>query len=134
MVNTASIPITEIVESVFDKNNMFRVKIGLPPLVRPRTTLQLDAGLIDDPSLEQVIINMTEIEDVKDKDMMTFENIDINDPSQQQPKRRQHQKSIRTRIKKKKSKTKFAGVIVEQEPSLWLESEVEVVSILDDTK
>ena len=77
---------------------------------------------------------MTEIEDVKDKDMMTFENIDINDPSQQQPKRRQHQKSIRTRIKKKKSKTKFAGVIVEQEPSLWLESEVEVVSILDDTK
>ena len=77
---------------------------------------------------------MTEIEDVKDKDMMTFENIYINDPSQHKPKRRQHQKSIRTRIKKTKSKTKFAGVIVERELSLWLESEVDVVSILDDTK
>ena len=66
--------------------------------------------------------------------MMTFENNDISDFPKQQSKRRPRQKSTRVRIKNKKSKTKFAGVIVEGEPSVWLESEVDVVLILDDIK
>ena len=49
-------------------------------------------------------------------------------------KRRPHQKSRRRRIKKKKSKTKFAGLILEGVPSLWLESEVDIVSIIDGMK
>ena len=65
-VNTASAPIIENVESVFDKNNMFRIKIGLPLLDQRGTTLQLDAGFINAPSSEQVTINTTEIEDVED--------------------------------------------------------------------
>ena len=66
--------------------------------------------------------------------MTTFGNIVIGDPPQQQSKRRPHQKSKRVRITKKKSKTKFAGLIVEGVPSLWLASEVDVVSILDVMK
>ena len=46
MVNTESVLIIENVESVFDKNTRFRVKIGLLPLAQPGTTLQLDAGFI----------------------------------------------------------------------------------------
>ena len=38
------------------------------------------------------------------------------------------------RIKKKKRKTKFAGLIVERVSSLWLKSEVGVMSIIDDMK
>ena len=133
-VNTESVPIIENVESVFDKNNRFRVKISLPSLAQPGTTLQLDVGLINAPSLEKITINTLEIDDVEDKDMMTFENIDISDPPQQQSKRRLHNKSKRVRIKKKKSRTKFDGVIVEGVPSLWFESEINVVSILDDMK
>jgi len=64
MVNTKSAPIIVNVESAFDKNNRFRVKIGLPPLAQPGTTLQLDTGLINDPPSEQVTINTTEIDDV----------------------------------------------------------------------
>ena len=45
-----------------------------------------------------------------------------------------HQKSNRVRIKKKKRKTKFAGLIVERVSSLWLKSEVGVMSIIDDMK
>ena len=133
-VNTESVPIIENVESVFDKNNRFRVKISLLSLAQPGTTLQLDVGLINAPSLEKITINTLEIDDVEDKDMMTFENIDISDPPQQQSKRRLHNKSKRVRIKKKKSRTKFDGVIVEGVPSLWFESEINVVSILDDMK
>ena len=33
-VNTESTPIIENVEFVFDKNNRFRVQIGLPPLAQ----------------------------------------------------------------------------------------------------
>ena len=91
-------------------------------------------GLINVPSLEKITINTLEIDDVEDKDMMTFENIDISDPPQQQSKRRLHNKSKRVRIKKKKSRTKFDGVIVEGVPSLWFELEINVVSILDDMK
>ena len=78
-----SVPIIENVESIFDKNNIFRVEIGLPPLAQPGTTLQLDVGLINTQYLEQVTINTTEIDDVEDKYMITFENIDISDPPQQ---------------------------------------------------
>ena len=35
---------------------------------------------------------------------------------------------------KKKSKTKFAGVTVESVLTLWLESEIDVVSIVKDMK
>ena len=87
-VNAEYIPIIVNVESIFDRNNRFRVKIGLPSLAQPGTTLQLDMGLINDPSSEQVIINTTEMDDVEDKDMTTFENIVISNPPQQQSKRR----------------------------------------------
>ena len=40
----------------------------------------------------------------------------------------------RRKIVKKKSKTKFAGVTVESVPTLWLESEIDVVSIVEDMK
>ena len=38
-VNTESVPITENIESVFEKNNRLRVQIGLPQLAQPETTL-----------------------------------------------------------------------------------------------
>ena len=41
---------------------------------------------------------------------------------------------MKKKRKKKKSKAKFVGLIVEGVPSLWLESEVDVVSILDVMK
>jgi len=72
MVDTESVPIIVNVESVFNKNNRLRVQIGLPPIAQPGVTLQLDAGLINDPSSEQVTINTKEIDDVEDKDMTTF--------------------------------------------------------------
>ena len=117
-VDMESVPIIVNVESVFNKNNRLRVQIGLPLIAQPGVTLQLDAGLINDPSSEQVTINTKEIDDVEDKDMTTFGNIVIGDPPQQQSKRRPHQKSKRVRIKKKKDKAKFAGLIVEGVTSL----------------
>ena len=81
-VNTESVSIIENFESVFDKNNRFRIKLSIPPFAQSRTTLQLDTGLINVPSLEQVIINTTEIDDVEEKDIMTFRIIDIIDSSQ----------------------------------------------------
>ena len=131
-VDAESVPIILNVESVFNKNNRLRVQIGLPPTTQPGITLQLNADLINHTYSEQITINTTKIDDVEDKDMTTFGNIVIGDPPQQQSKRRPHQKSKRVRITKKKSKTKFAGLIVEGVPSLWLETEVDVVSILDD--
>ena len=74
-----------------------------------------------------------EIEDVEDKDVMTCEKNDTSDLPQQQSKRRLKQQEKRIRIKKK-SKSKFAGLIVEGVPSLWLEVEIDVVSIVDDMK
>jgi len=50
-------------ESVFDKNNRLRAKIGLPPLPQPGTIVQLDAGFIVNSSSEQAFVNTTEIED-----------------------------------------------------------------------
>ena len=38
-VNTESVPITENIESVFEKNNRLRVQIDLPQLAQPETTL-----------------------------------------------------------------------------------------------
>ena len=40
----------------------------------------------------------------------------------------------RRKIVKKKSKTKFAGVTIEGVPTLWLELEIDVVSIVEDMK
>ena len=62
-VNTASAPIMENGESVFDKNNRLRAKIGLPPFPQPGTIVQLDSDLIVDSSSEQAFVNTTEIED-----------------------------------------------------------------------
>jgi len=45
-VNTASAPIMENGESVFDKNNRLRAKIGLPPLPQPGTIVHLNASFI----------------------------------------------------------------------------------------
>ena len=74
-----------------------------------------------------------EIEDVEDKDVMTCEKNDTSDLPQQQSKRRLKQQEKRIRIKKK-SKSKFAGLIVKGVPSLWFEVEIDVVSIVDDMK
>ena len=106
-------------ETVHEKNNRLRVKIGLPPLAQPRTKLQLDTGYIGDSYTQQITVNTAEIEDVEDKDMI---------------KKKPHQKSKSVRIKKKKGKAKFAGLIVEGVTSLWLELEVDVVSIRDVMK
>ena len=65
-VNTASAPIMENGESVFDKNNRLRAKIGLPPLPQPGTIVQLDSDLIVNAST--AIVNTTEKEDVDDNE------------------------------------------------------------------
>ena len=102
-VNTVSTSIMENGETVHDKNNRIRVKIDIPSLAQHRTTLQLDTGYIGNSSTQQITTNTAEIEDVEDKDMI---------------KKRPHQKSKRVRIKKKKGKAKFAGLIVEGVTSL----------------
>ena len=40
----------------------------------------------------------------------------------------------RRRIVKKKSKTKFTGVIIEGEPTLWLEFKMHIVFIVENIK
>ena len=60
--------------------------------------------------------------------MTTCENVYISDPPHQQSTRRLQKKSSRRRIVKKKNKTKFAGVIVERESTLWLESKIDIMS------
>ena len=97
MINTATVPITEIGKTDHENNNNIRVKIGLPPLVEPGTILHLDLEFIGNPSSQQVIVNTAETEDVEDKGMI---------------KRRPHQKSRRIKMKKN-IKTKFVGLIVE---------------------
>ena len=63
-VNTESVLIIENVESVFDKNTRFRVKIGLLPLAQPGTTLQLDAGFIGGSyPVQSTIITTSEEQD-----------------------------------------------------------------------
>ena len=120
-VNTASAPIMENGESVFDKNNRLRAKIGLPPLPQPGTVVQLDSDLIVNAST--AIVSTTEKEDVDDNETtMCTKNC----------KERPLRKSKRRKIVKKKSKTKFAGVTVEGVPTLWLELEIYVVSIVED--
>ena len=124
-VNTASAPIMESGESVFEKNNRLRAKIGLPPLSQPGTIVQLDSALIDNSYSEPPIVNTTEKEDVDNNEKSMCTKYDKGRPPR---------KSKRRKIVKKKDKRKFAGLIVEGIPSLWLESEVDVDSILDDTK
>ena len=65
-VNTASTPIMENGETTHEKNNILRVKIGIPPLAQ----LQLDTEYIGDSSTQQITINTVEIEDVEDKNMI----------------------------------------------------------------
>ena len=133
-VNTECIAITENCESNFKRNNRVRVKIGLPPLIQPGTTLQFDISFIGGSSSGQIIDNTAKIEDVDDKDVMHYEENDTSDYPQQKSKRIPHEKLKRNRIIKKKIKSKFAGAIVEGEPSLWLESDIDIVSIVDDMK
>ena len=110
-------------ESVFDKNNRLRAKIGLPPLPQPGTIVQLDSDLIVDSST--AIVSTTEKEDVDNNEKTMCTKNDKGRPPR---------KSKRRKIVKKKDKRKFAGLIVEGVPSLWLESEVDVDSILDNMK
>ena len=53
-------------ETTHEKNNILRVKIGIPPLAQ----LQLDTEYIGDSSTQQITINTVEIEDVEDKNMI----------------------------------------------------------------
>ena len=122
-VNTASAPIMENGESVFDKNNRLRAKIGLPPLPQPGTVVQLDSNLIVNAST--AIVSTTEKEDVDDNETTICTKND---------KGRSLRKLKRKKIVKKKSKTKFAGLAVEGVPTLWLELEIDVVSIVEDMK
>ena len=122
-VNTVSTLIIENDESIFEQNNKVRVKIGLPPLTKPVSTVQLDAGFSGDSSSEKIIANAREIEDVEDNETAT---------RQKNNKRRSQQKSKRRRIVKERSKTKCPGIIVEGVPTLWLELEIDVVSIIED--
>ena len=77
-VNMVSVPITKNDEYVFEMNNRLRVQIDLFPLFQHGTTIQSDAGFMDDPSSEQVSIKTAEIHDIVDKDIMTCEKNDTN--------------------------------------------------------
>ena len=131
--NMAGVAIIENGESAFERNIRVKVKIGLSLLIQPGITLQLDVGFIGGSSSRQIIDNTVVIEDVENKDVIHCEKkilvfLHINNPTEELIKN-QKRKAI-----KKKSKSKFADVIVEGESSLWLESDVDVVSVADDTK
>ena len=120
-VNTASTPIIENSESVFKNNNRYRAKIGLPPLTLSVTTVQFDAVFSSIPSSEQVTVNTTKIGDIEDNETTICQ-------------KNEKKSTKRRKIVKKKSKTKFAGVTVESVPTLWLESEIDAVSIVEGMK
>ena len=69
-------------EFTFERNDRVRVKIGIPLLTQPGTTLQLDTGFIGDLSSEQIIDNTAEIEDIEDKDVIHCEKNDTSNSSQ----------------------------------------------------
>ena len=65
-VNMASTPIMENGESVFEKNNRLRVKIGIPHLPQSGPVVQLDSDLIVNAST--AIVSTTEKEDMDDNE------------------------------------------------------------------
>ena len=87
--------------------------------------MQLDSDLIGNSYSEPPIVNTTEKEDVDNNEKTMCTKNDKGKPPR---------KSKIRKIVKKKNKRKFAGLIVEGVPSLWLESEVDVDSILDNMK
>ena len=122
-VNMASTPIMKNSESDFEKNNRLRAKICLPPMTQPETVVQLDSHLVVNTST--AIVSTTEKEDVGDNETMMCTKTD---------KGRRLRKSKGRKIVKKMSKTKFVGLTVEGVPTLWLELEIDVVSIVEDIK
>ena len=81
-VNTVDIVITGNGEFIFERNDRVRVKIGIPLLTQPGTTLQLDTGFIGDLSSEQIIDNTAEMEDIEDKDVIHCVKNDTSNSSQ----------------------------------------------------
>ena len=77
-VNMADIAIIENGESVFEKNNRLRAKIGIPPLPQPGTVVQLDSDLIVNAST--AIVSTTEKEDVDDNETTMFTKNDKGRP------------------------------------------------------
>ena len=93
----------------------------------------MDVGFIGGSSSGQIIDNTVVIEDVENKDVIHCEKkilvfLHINNSTEELIKNQ------KIKYIKKKSKSKFADVIVERESYLWLESDVDVVSVADDTK
>ena len=73
-------------ESILEKNNRFRIKIDLPPLVYPGTILQLGTIFIGGLSSELIIDNTAEIK-FEDNEM-TCERRLKQDPKEEEFLRR----------------------------------------------